>query len=193
MTAPIASSERVRSLPSLVRGLVGLALLSACAGQHGGPVTVGELLPDYAAVTLAGDSVALRELRGEVLLLNIWASWCPACEREMPSLQHLHEELGRRGLRVVGVSVDPPGSDKQVREFLEQYGISYTILLDPHARISDLFGITGIPTSYLADRRGVVREVWTGERDFGTKPVRAALDRALMGARGKEKGDPGND
>lgn len=182
------------------RCLAGLSLLGSlgaatgCAGQAtGAPITAGDPLPHYAAVTLAGDSVALRAFRGEVVLLNVWASWCPACEREMPSLQRLHEETGHRGLRVVGVSVDPPGSGERVREFLERFGISYPILLDPQDRISGLFGIIGIPTSYLVDRRGMVRDVWIGERNFGASPVRAALDSALVDARGADNGDARND
>lgn len=168
--------------------------VAGCAGKtDGGPVKAGERLPDYTAVTLGGDSVALRDLRGEVVLLNIWASWCPACEREMPSLQQLHEELGPRGLRVVGISVDPPGSGERVREFLERFGISYTILMDQQDRISGLFGIIGIPTSYLLNRRGVVRDVWIGERDFGATAVRTALDSALNDARSADNGGAGND
>jgi len=180
---------RTRVVVALFTALVPL---SACA-DDGGPVAIGAPLPDYAAVSLGGETVALREFRGDALLLNIWASWCPACEREMPSLQALHEELGPRGLRVVGVSVDPPGSEMRVREFLEKYGISYMILYDPRDRVSKHFRIIGIPTTYLANRRGIVREVWIGEKDFGAQPIKAALDRALADERGAKERERGND
>lgn len=171
----------------------GVLLLSGCdgqagaremgdgeAGDRGPPSASAEVLPEYAAVTLDGDSVSLRDYRGEVLLLNVWATWCPPCRREMPSLQALHEELGPEGLRVVGVSIDGAGSKEAVRDFLAEYGITYTILHDPEERVLRELGIFGIPTTYLVDRRGRVLERWIGEADFGAPEILREMRRALV-------------
>jgi thiol-disulfide isomerase/thioredoxin len=84
-----------------------------------------------AAVDLAGDTVSLQAYRGEGVLLNLWATWCPPCRAEMPYLQELADEYAPRGLRVVGVSVDDRGAHDQVLAFLEESGVRYEILLDP--------------------------------------------------------------
>lgn len=169
---------------------VVLAVLSTACESDGGeagevprsprPPAVGEVLPAYAPPTLEGDTVRLRDYRGHALLLNVWATWCPACEREMPSLQKLHEERGASGLAVVGVSIDAGRkSERTVRDFRDQYGITHTILHDPASRIMDTYRVVGIPTTYLADREGRVVERWIGEVDFGAPDVRNAVRRAL--------------
>lgn len=169
---------------------VALAVLSAACESGEGetaeasrsprPPAVGEVLPAYAASTLEGDTVRLRDYRGQALLFTVWATWCPACEREMPSLQKLHEEAGASGLAVVGVSIDAGRkSERTVRVFLHEYGITYTILHDPASRIMDTYRVVGIPTTYLADREGRVVERWIGEVDFGAAEVRSIVRRAL--------------
>lgn len=187
-----AGRPRGRS-PAVTLGFAALAVLTAACESGGGagepprsarPPAVGKMLPAYAAPTLEGDTVRLRDYRGRALLLNVWATWCPACEREMPSLQTLHEELGPSGLAVVGVSIDAgPGSEGTVRDFLAEHGITYTILHDPRSRIMDAYRIVGIPTTYLADRQGRLVERWIGEVDFGAPDLRRAVRRAL-GAEG---------
>lgn len=185
---------RRRSL-AVTLGFAALAVLAAACEPDGGagepprsphPPIVGEVLPAYSAPTLEGDTVRLRDYRGRALLFNVWATWCPACEREMPSLQKLHEDLGPSGLEVVGVSIDAgPGSERTVRDFLAEHGITYTILHDPRSRITDAYRIVGIPTTYLADREGRLVERWIGEVDFGAPEVRRAVRRALgTGGRG---------
>lgn len=191
--------------------LAGAVLLSGCGGEAGGgaaeageagdgrPAAAaasprfpapGAEIPEYAAATLDGDTVALADYRGQVLLLNVWATWCPACEREMPSLQALHEDLGSQGLRVVGVSVDAgPGSAETVRDFLAEYGVTYTVLHDPDGRIQHTHQVFGIPTTYLVDRAGRVVKRWVGEVDFGAPEIRQEFARALApGAEGSESG-----
>lgn len=175
---------------TLALAVAALTTPAAACGSGGGetgeaarssrPPAVGERLPAYAAPTLEGDTVRLRDYRGRALLFNVWATWCPACEREMPSLQKLHEELGASGLAVVGVSIDGgPSSERTVREFLAEYGITYTVLHDPPSRIMDAYRIVGIPTTYLADREGRLVKRWIGEVDFGAPDVRRAVRRAL--------------
>mgnify|MGYP006171612107 CR=1 FL=1 len=96
---------------------------------------VGSLAPEYSAVTMAGDSASIAQHQGEVVLLNVWATWCLPCREEIPALQRLHERFGEQGLRVVGVSVDAPGEQASVRDFAESFGVSYDIWLDPAEQV----------------------------------------------------------
>lgn len=129
------------------------------------PLDVGSRAPDYVAHTLDGDSVALASFAGDVVLLNIWATWCRPCIVEMPALQRLHEELQDRGLRIVAVSVDAPrgviGAFGQpggsVREFVDDLGLTFTILHDPTGRIESRYQVNGLPTTYIIDRDGRIR------------------------------------
>ncbi len=150
--------------------LVGL-LVGACAPQVGDesprPV-VGEPAPPYAAATLAGDTISLESLRGSVVLLNFWATWCAPCRYETPFLQSLAEKYEAEGLRVVGVSMDTGDAGKIIQEFVDEYGVTYTILSDPQMAGMDIYQILGLPGTFLIDRGGTLRWMRYGpvnERD----------------------------
>ena len=141
---------------------VALAVLPLAAGCGGeGPrraVELGAPAPEYAAVSLAGDSVSLAGLRGKVVLLNVWATWCAPCREEIPVLQDLHELHAPRGLEVVGVSVDARGETETVRSFAGDFGVTYPIWLDPDERVASLFRTIGVPSTFLIDRDGTL--IW---------------------------------
>lgn len=128
------------------------------------PVEVGTGAPDFAVQTLAGEPVAFSSVRGEVVLLNVWATWCPPCREEMPSMQRLYEELGPEGLRIVAVSVDAPagvfGASGQrggdVAAFVDEYGLTFDIWRDPSGGIQQTYRVTGLPESFLIDRDGQI-------------------------------------
>ena len=95
------------------------------------PVQLGSKAPDFAAVTL--DSVApktktLADYRGRVLMLNVWATWCLPCRVEMPSIQALNKDYAPKGLKIVAVSIDDPGTEPAIRAFAKQYGLTFEIL-----------------------------------------------------------------
>lgn len=129
--------------------------------------------PAYAAPELDGDSISLASLRGAPVLLNVWATWCTPCREEMPALQAVHEELRGRGLRVVGVSIDQKRADEEVRGFLVEHGVDFTILRDPAGQVSRTFGTVGVPETFLIDARGVLRRRWIGP--VTADDVRAAV------------------
>ena len=162
-----------------------LLLALALAGCSEAPVpvggAVGSTLPDFAVTTLDGDSLHLADLRGQVVLLNLWATWCPPCREEMPGLEQISRELGPRGLRVVGLSVDAPGDDGLVRSFVAQNGITFTVLRDAADHSSEALHTTGIPQTYLVGTDGVIRRHWIGMIDPAR--VRGALADALSDAR----------
>jgi peroxiredoxin len=169
-------------LPLLrMRGLcasTALSALAACGGTASGP-TVGEPLADYGATTLAGDSVSLASLRGDVVLLNLWATWCIPCRTETPYLQSISEEYGPRGLEVVGVSQDVGDVRGDIAMFVEEYGVTYTILHDPQMRGLDLYRVFGMPGSFLIDRDGILRWMQYGPILEGDPTFLRALDDVL--------------
>ncbi len=145
---------RVPSAATLL--LVGTAL--ACADGSPEPGAIGSPAPDYHAETLDGEPVALRQVDGDAVLVNLWATWCPPCRQETPQLQGLHEAYADDGLRIIGITVDGPGAEASIRSFLDEYGVTYEIWWDPEDRATSAFATMGLPTTYLLDADG--RIVW---------------------------------
>lgn len=139
---------------ALAAVLLGAA--TACLPAGDDVVEVGRPAPRYAAMSLQGDSVSLASLRGDVVLLNIWATWCHPCRTEIPELERLHEQYQARGLHVVGVSVDVGGEDEAVAAFGKEYGMTYPVWRDPDGRVSTLFAAIGVPATYLIGRDGTL-------------------------------------
>ena len=150
------------------------------------PGAVGAPAPEYSAVTLAGDSITLASMRGDVVLLNMWATWCHPCREEIPALQRLHESLADSGLRVVGVSVDAGGEAERVAAFAREFGVTYAIWLDPDERVAETFYTIGVPTTLLIDRSGTVRWRHTGPVKDTDPALRRALRDVLAERRGPE-------
>jgi cytochrome c-type biogenesis protein len=162
-----------------------LALFAAACGTT--PPSRGEVgsqVPAYAAPTLAGDTVSLASLQGKPVLLNVWATWCPPCRKEMPDLEALHEKYAPAGLQVVGISIDAAGSDEQVRQFLEEYGVSYRILRDPGDRISSIFVSQGVPVTVLIGADGTVLWRRLGPVTMDDPGLNDALSHALQRSNG---------
>jgi cytochrome c biogenesis protein CcmG, thiol:disulfide interchange protein DsbE len=155
------------------------ALLAGCDEIAGERVELGRPAPGYAATTLAGDSVGLHELRGQVVLLNVWATWCAPCREEIPDLQELYVRHADRGFEVVGVSVDGRNERENIRRFAESFNVSYTIWHDPDDAIGNRFRTIGVPTTFLIDRQGVL--VWRhmGPVTADDASLNEALERAL--------------
>jgi peroxiredoxin len=168
----------------LALGLPLLALLvaAACSGDaRPSSGAVGEPAPEYAAPTLDGEMLALGDLRGQVVMLNIWATWCPPCRDEMPGLEALQQQYADQGLQVVGVSIDGRNAAGEVRHFLESNGITFTILHDADERVTRTFRTMGVPETYLIDREGRVVKRWIGKIDAESETIQSAVREALAG------------
>lgn len=140
---------------------------------------IGDAAPAYRATSLDGDSVSLAGLRGQAVLLNIWATWCHPCRTEIPELERLYQEHRARGLTIVGVSIDAGGEDGAVRDFAREYGMTFPIWRDPDGRVSTTFAAIGVPATYLIDREGVLRWRRVGPIAEGDTSLVRALDEAL--------------
>ena len=132
--------------------------------------------PAFSVTTLDGETVASEDLRGQVVVVNFWATWCPPCRLEMPSLQRLHEERADEGVVVLGISTDV-GSEAPIRSFLEERGITYPVARADRTTRAAFGGITGIPTTVLLDRRGRIRHRVVGY--FVPPAMNRAVDRLL--------------
>lgn len=142
-------------------------------------VAVGDPAPEYAAPDLAGDTLSLASLRGEVVLLNVWATWCAPCRREMPGLQHLEDAYGDRGFRVLGVSIDARGAETAIRSFAQDLNVTFALLHDPDERVTRTFRTIGVPESFLIGRDGVVAARWIGTFDPTDEATRVTVETAL--------------
>lgn len=127
---------------------------------------------------LNGELVRLDDFRGQVVLLNFWATWCPPCREEMPSMQRLYEAYRERGLEIVAVSVDT-ASPGEVQAFVDELGLTFPVLHDRDSMVSRLYSNPGVPTSYLIDPEGRLTHKVLGEYDWNGQPARKAVESLL--------------
>lgn len=116
--------------------------------------------------TLDGDTASLADYRGQVVVLNLWGTWCAPCRREVPDLVDLQDSIASRGAVVVGLAVDS-GSPAEIRDFAERYGIDYPIWRSDSRRVIRHYRARGYPTTLLIDRDGVIRERYLGAQTTG--------------------------
>lgn len=145
------------------------------------PVELGSKAPNFTAVTL--DSIprekSLADYRGQVVMINVWATWCLPCRVEMPSIEALHQAYGPKGLKILAVSIDDPGRDSTIRTFVKQYGLTFEVLHDPKGTISDLYDITGYPETFIIGRDGVIRKKLMAATNWNSPESRALVERLL--------------
>ena len=146
------------------------------------PVSVGSRAPELHAVTLDGAkrTKTLADYEGKVVLLNVWATWCEPCKVEMPSIEKLHREFGPQGLAVVAVSVDDPGAESRIVDFVRDLQITFEVLHDPQQLTTRNWQITGYPETFIIARDGVIRKEVIGAADWSSEANRA-LVRDLLG------------
>ena len=142
-------------------------------------VELGQVVPAYGATALTGAADSLAALRGKVVLLNVWATWCIPCRTELPDLQALHERYQSQGLEIVGVSIDDASAALDVAEYAKERGVTYALWHDPNDRISGLFLANGVPATYLVGRDGTLRWRWLGPLTKVDAEMNAALSKAL--------------
>jgi peroxiredoxin len=120
-------------------------------------VGVGESMPDFALQTFAGSKLSRATLEGNPLLLVFWNTWCPNCMRELPRINRLAEEFGPRGLKVLAINTGINDAENKARAFWKKYDYGFPTGFDHVFEIGQAFGVRGVPTIFLIDRKGVVR------------------------------------
>ena len=164
--------------------VAGLGLGAAALVRFGPKlegVEVGKRAPDYRTVRLGTqDPVSVQqEAKGQVTLVNIWATWCIPCRAEMPAMEKLYRELGPKGLRILAVSIDD-GDAKDVRSFVDELGLTFEILHDASGDIQRIYQTTGVPESFLLDRNGVIVKKVIGEHPWAS-PSNQRIIADLLG------------
>ena len=122
----------------------------------------GFAAPDIDLERLDGERVRLSELRGQVVVLNFWASWCPPCRAEMPALQALHEQRGSQGVVVLAVNSTVQDREQAARDFAAEYVLTFPIGLDRDGQATRLYQVRALPSTFFIDRDGVIRRVVVG-------------------------------
>jgi peroxiredoxin len=143
------------------------------------PVQIGEQAPDFTLPRVPEGAISLAQYRGNVVVLNFWASWCPPCVDETPSLEAFAQQVQGHGVVVLGVSVDQDLS--ALEKFIAQYHLTYPIARDPNWALPHRYGTYKIPETYIIDRTGHLAEKIIGETDW-SEPHMIAYVEDLAGA-----------
>lgn len=154
--------------------LAGLLAASACGKPASQPASSA---PEFQVETVGGEVLRLSRLKGKVVLLDFWATWCLPCEETIPKLATLHQRYRERGLEVIGISVDDDVRD--VPPYVQSHGIRYAVGLDPEKDVMDAYGVRSIPTTILVDRGGLLRGRWLGTGGGLERELEAEVQKLL--------------
>jgi len=168
IVAPCSPAQAESSVPSLLKPLQLVGYPSRTAP------------PDFGGVTIEGRKISSTELRGKVVLMNFWASWCLECRPEMLVLESLHRELAGPGLAIVGVNARE--TTDTVRRYAKDVGLTFPLVLDPDGTINARYGVLGLPTTFLVARDGHAVAFAIGSREWGSASARALFDALLAEA-----------
>ena len=173
----------------VVASITGLAWAGAFDTTRS-RVSPGAPAPDFRAVTLDSQPVArsIADYRGQVVLLNLWATWCGPCEWEMPAIEALHRDFGPAGLKVIAVAVDDPGFEQRVRDFVARKGLTFEILSEGSGKIEQDYEARGIPATYLIGRDGLIRKRVAGATDWNSAANRALVSQLLQSQKPEARG-----
>ncbi|HMA23797.1 MAG: peroxiredoxin family protein [Gemmatimonas sp.] len=159
---------------------IGLLVASHYMKDELFPVTIGSTAPDFRAKVLGENRYkSLADYKGQVVLLNVWATWCPPCQAEMPSLQRLYQAYGGKGLKLVAVSIDDYVTEDSIRAFAKNFGITFEILHDSTHAIERIYQTTGYPESFVIGPEGTIRKKWIGPDDWSSQGNRALVAQLL--------------
>jgi len=122
----------------------------------------GFLAPDFELQTITGETIKLSDLRGQAVLVNLWATWCPPCRAEMPAIEKMHNEYKDDGLVVLAVNMTYQDTASNITPFLDEYGLTFPILLDVNNSVGTAYQLRSLPSSFFIDRDGIITEVVIG-------------------------------
>jgi len=141
---------------------------------------VGRRAPEFNVQDLEGNATSSSSLRGKVVLLNLWATWCGICQEEMPSLDRLYERLKNNSdFAMLSVCIDDEGDQSKISALMEKGGFHYPVMIDPSGTMGDAYGVRGVPTTYVIDRSGRIAWSVVGGFDWSNDQVVQALEKML--------------
>lgn len=191
----MALSERGRDwlvASAFVAVIAGLVALGWVTRERPAAHAPGALAPALRLPLLEGDTADLAGYRGRVVLLNLWATWCPPCITELPSMQRVYEAYADDGLVILAVAVDALPGERQadgrivgvVSEFVDRFGLTFDVALDPTGGTERLLGVNYLPTTFLIDRDGRIRVREVGGRYWDGAPYVEMIESLLGEGRG---------
>jgi peroxiredoxin len=157
--------------------LAFLVLTAETPSPWGIEELIGRQAPDFALTDLKGDKISLSSFRGKVVLINFWATWCPPCRDEMPSLNRLFKGLRNEGLAVLAVSTDKRLSD--VKGYVSGHPVDFHVLIDAELKTSRRYKVFSMPTTFLLDRKGVIIKRYLGEEAWDSPEIIKEIRKAL--------------
>jgi peroxiredoxin len=179
LAAALTACHRKEKASAPAAGKTATAAPKPATEEIAPRAAVGDTMPPYSAPMLDGTTFDVEKERGNVVLLNLWATWCGPCRAEMPELVQLHSRYAAKGFKVVGVSLDDTDSQSAVRDFVKEQKIDYPIALDPDYRLANLFQASVIPTTVLIDRKGKIVHRQVGQIPEHDTKLAAAIEGAL--------------
>ncbi|GAW68915.1 thioredoxin [Geoanaerobacter pelophilus] len=144
------------------------------------PAQEGAAAPDFTLQDLSGKQVQLSSLKGKVVLVNFWATWCPPCREEIPSMVKLNQVMQGKNFQMLAISVDE-GGQQAVQEFFRQNGVSLPALFDTDGSVSRRYGTTGVPETFIVDGKGMIRKKVIGGVDWSAPEVLQYLEGLMQG------------
>ena len=132
---------------------------------------------DFKLKDLTGKTVSLSSFKGSIVFLNFWATWCPPCRAELPSMQKLYEKYKDRGLVILGVDLQE--DENLVRDFVKKTGLTYPILLDSNSQVGQIYGARSIPTSYIIGKKGFILARTVGGREWNKQEIYDLFEELL--------------
>ena len=141
----------------LFAGLIFCALASLSLAS---PDLAGQPAPDFALKSATGENLRLSEYRGDVVMINFWATWCGPCRQEMPLLDELYSRYQRVGFNLLGVNIDDDSG--RAMKMIDELGVSFPVLFDSRKEVSKLYDVEAMPVTVLVDREGRIRHVHHG-------------------------------
>lgn len=172
------SLSRRAALGRLALGFAVVALVAGGVGCQRGGALVGQAAPEFSLADLKGNAVRLANLKGKVVFVNVWATWCEPCRQEMPAMQALYTTLAGPDFEMLAVNSDQ--SDRSVVEhFVQGNGLSFPVLPDPNLQVAERYQVTGYPETFVIDRNGTIVAHELGPRHWDA-PNSVAAFRGLM-------------
>jgi peroxiredoxin len=158
--------------------ILGAAMLLAACGKPPEVAVVGKPAPDFALVDRQGRTWKLSSLRGQVVFVNFWATWCPPCLEEMPSMQTLYTSVPQDKFKMLAILYkdEPAAADRLAL----QRQFAFPILVDPGSRVGGAYGLTGVPETFIIDKEGVLREKYIGPVQWDSPGARQMLTKYLV-------------
>jgi peroxiredoxin len=157
---------------------------TSIAPSGAGTVAAGKMAADFKLRDLKGNAISLSSLRGKVVFLNVWATWCAPCREEMPSIESLYKAFGvNKDFVVLAVSQDTDGL-KAVAPYMEKNGFDFTVLLDPRNEVGESYSVTGVPETFIIGRDGRIVAHHVGPYDWSTSEMREALQELIKSKEG---------